>query len=343
MRAAVFHGPEQPLRLEEWPDPKPGERDILIKVVACGLCHSDLHYIDHGVKTFKTPPLILGHEASGIVVEAGSQVTTFKAGDRVLVPPVLPCKQCRNCRSGRENACEKLVMFGNDIDGAWAEYLVAPAAECFQLPVDIPLAEASIISDAVTTPFHGVRNRARVQGGETVVIYGCGGIGLNAVQVAAMLGAIVYAVDVVDEKLEWACRLGATDVINARAVPDVPKAVRRLTGGGADVAVEAIGNPKTQEQAFASLRAGGRLLLMGFNADTMALNAGRLTYREIEVIGTLGCRPVDFPIVIDLVRLGKLQVQSLVTHRFPLSDINAGLDALRSGKGIRNIVVMDEA
>lgn len=341
MRAAVFHGPGQPLSLENWPEPKLGERDILIKVAACGLCHSDLHYIDHGVKTFKTPPLVLGHEASGVVVEAGPGVKEFKPGDRVLVPPVLPCKQCRNCRSGRENACEKLVMFGNDIDGAFAEYLAAPAAECFHLPDSIPLAEASIISDAVTTPFHGVRNRARVQGGETVAIYGCGGVGLNAVQVAAMLGAIVIAVDIVDEKLEWARRLGATEVVNARQVPDVPKAIRRLTNGGVDVAIEAIGNPRTQEQAFASLRGGGRLLLMGFSAENMALNAGRTTYREIEIIGTLGCRPVDFPVVIELVRLGKLQVTPLVTGRFPLAEINAGLDELRRGKGIRNIVVME--
>lgn len=343
MRAALFHAPHQPLTIEQVPDPKPGERDILVQVVACGLCHSDLHYTDHGVKTFKPPPLVLGHEASGIVAEVGSQVKEFKVGDRVLVPPIIPCGACRNCRSGRENACDKVVMFGNDIDGAFAEYVVAPARECFHLPAEIPLVEACIISDAVTTPFHGVRNRARLQAGERVVIYGCGGIGLNAVQVAALLGGIVIAVDVVEEKLEWARRLGATEVINAREVPDVPRAVRRLTDGGADVAVEAIGNPRTQEQAFASLRAGGRLLLMGFNPETMALNAGRTTYREMEIIGTLGCRPVDFPVVIELVRRGKLQVAPLVTGRFALEDINAGFDALRSGKGIRNVVVVREA
>jgi Zn-dependent alcohol dehydrogenase len=126
-------------------------------------------------------------------------------------------------------------------------------------------------------------------------------------------------------------------------VPDVPRAIRRLTDGGADVAVEAIGRSQTQEQAFASLRSGGRLLMMGFNTESMSLNAGRTTYREIEIIGTLGCRPVDFPVVIDLAARGKLQVASLVSGRYPLSEINAGLDALRAGNGIRQIVLPKEA
>ncbi len=341
MRAAVFHAPHAPLSIEEVPLPAYGPSDLLIQVAACGLCHSDLHYIDHGVKTFKPPPLVLGHEASGTVVAAGAAVQGFGVGDRVLVPPIVTCGACRSCRSGRANVCERLKMFGNDFDGAFAEYLAAPAAEVFHLPDELPLVASSIISDAVTTPWHGVRNRARVRAGETVAIFGCGGIGLNAVQVAALLGAVVIAVDISEEKLEWACRLGAAEVVDARAVPDVPRAIRRLTDGGADVAVEAIGRPQTQEQAFASVRGGGRLLLMGFSSESMALNAGRTTYREIEVIGTLGCRPVDFPVVIDLARRGKLQVESMVTGRFPLSEINAGLDALRAGRGIRNVVVMD--
>jgi alcohol dehydrogenase, propanol-preferring len=342
MRAAVFHAPHEPLAIEEVPTPSPGPRDLLIEVAACGLCHSDLHYIDHGTKTFKPPPLVLGHEASGTVIATGAEVAGFEPGQRVLVPPIVPCNACRTCRAGRANACEQLQMFGNDLDGAFAEYLVAPAAECFTLPDSLPLAEASVISDAVTTPFHGLRNRARIQAGETVVIYGCGGIGLNAVQVAVLLGAIVIAVDLSLEKLDWARRLGAAEVIDASAVTDVPKQVRRVTAGGADVAVEAIGRSQTQEQAFASLRTGGRLLLMGFNTQSFSLNAGRTTYREIEVIGTLGCRPVDFPIVIDLVARGKLQVAPLVTGRYPLSEINAGLDALRSGRGVRNIVLPRE-
>lgn len=342
MRAAVFHAPHEPLSIEQVADPRPGERDLLIEVAACGLCHSDLHYTDHGVKTFKPPPLILGHETAGVVAEVGPAVTEFQVGERVLVPPIIPCGACRACRAGRANVCERLRMFGNDLDGAFAEYLVAPAAECFRVPDEIGLVEAAVLSDAVTTPFHGVRNRARVRAGETVAIYGCGGIGLNAVQVAALLGAIVIAVDVSEEKLEWARRFGAAETLNASAVPDIPKAVRRLTEGGADVAIEAIGHPRTQEQAFASLRGGGRLLLMGFSAEPMALNAGRTTYREIEVIGTLGCRPVDFPVVIELVRRGKLQVAPLVTGRFPLAEINAGLDALRAGQGIRNVVLPRE-
>ncbi len=341
MRAALFRAPHEPLTLERVAIPKPGPRDVLVRVAACGLCHSDLHYIDHGVKTFKEPPLILGHEASGTIVELGPEAEGFALGDRVLLPPVIPCGTCRPCRLGRGNACERVKMFGNDFDGAFAEYVVAPAAEIFRVPDELPLEEAAIISDAVTTPWQGVRNRARVQAGETVAIFGCGGIGLNAVQVATLLGATVIAVDISEEKLEWAKRLGAVETIDGRSVPDVPKAIRRMTGGGVDVAIEAIGNPTTQEQAFNSLRGTGRLLLMGFNPGTMTLNAGRTTYRDIEVIGTLGCPASEFPVVLELARRGKLQVGSLVTGRFSLEDINAGLDALRGGRGVRNIVVME--
>jgi 6-hydroxycyclohex-1-ene-1-carbonyl-CoA dehydrogenase len=339
MKAAVFDGPHQPLRLEERPTPTPGPGEILVRVAACGVCHTDLHYLDHGVPTFKPPPLVLGHEPSGHVAALGPGTNRWKEGDRVLLPAVYGCGQCRQCRLGRENICERMVMFGNHVEGAYAEYVLAPAKDALPLPPEVPLVEGAIIADATTTPYHAVVNRGRVQPGDAVVVFGCGGIGLNLVQIAAAVGAQVVAVDVVDEKLRLACEFGALATVNPRQVERLDKELRRLTGGGADVAFEAIGNPATQAQAFGAVRPGGRFVVVGFSDTPMTLETGRLMFREIEVIGSLGCRAVDYPRVIELVRQGKIRVTELVTARFALDDINLAFDRLRRGEGIRSVVV----
>jgi threonine dehydrogenase-like Zn-dependent dehydrogenase len=264
-----------------------------------------------------------------------------KEGDRVLLPAILICGQCAACRIGRENICQHMRMFGNDIDGAYAEYVKAPAKDVFILPEEIPLVEGCIIADAVTTPYHAVKNRAEVRPGDYVVVYSCGGVGLNVVQFANLAGGIVIAIDVSEEKLEWARRLGASFTLNPRQIKgEVARTVRKLTGGGADIAIEAIGNPSTIQDAFSTLHPGGRLVVVGYTDHEVALSAGRIMYREMEIRGSLGCRPVDYPRVIELVRAGRIQVSSLVTARFPLEEINAGLDALRNGRGIRSVVVM---
>jgi len=340
MRAAVFYGPHQPLRIESVPEPELGAGEILVKVAACGLCHTDLHYIDHDVPTAKKPPLILGHEAAGTVVAVGPGAASIQEGDRVLLPAILTCGECAACRYGRENICQHMRMFGNDIDGAYAEYVKAPAKDVFVLPAEIPLVEGSIIADAVTTPYHAVKNRAEVRPGDNVVVYGCGGVGLNVIQFANLAGGQVIAVDISDEKLAWARQLGAHATLNPRQ-EEVARAVRKMTGGGADIAIEAIGNPATMREAFSTLHPGGRLVVVGYSDQEVALNAGRIMYREMEIRGSLGCRPVDYPRVIELVRAGRIQVEPLVTARFPLAEINAGLDTLRQGKGIRSVVVMD--
>ncbi len=339
MKAAVFHGPDQPLKIEEVPTPKPGRGELLIKTAACGVCHTDLHYIDHGVPTFKKPPLILGHEPSGIVAGLGEGVTGFKEGDRILLPAVLTCGHCDFCRTGRENICLGMVMFGNNIDGAYAEYVLAPAKDTFHLPDEIPLEEGSIIADAISTPFHAVKNRAQVKPGDTVVILGCGGVGINLVQVAAAVGGSVIAVDISPEKLEWAKKLGADICINPKEDENWTKTVRKMTGGGADIAIEAIGNPSTIETAFNSLRSGGRLVVLGYTNKDISLNAGKIMYREMEIVGSLGCRPVDYPKLIELCRLGKIKVKELVTGRYPIEKINDAFDLLRNGKGLRSIIV----
>ncbi|MFQ6093812.1 MAG: zinc-binding dehydrogenase [bacterium] len=338
MKAAVFYGPNQPLKVQDAERPKIGPEEILVKVVACGVCHTDLHYIDHGVPTFKKPPLILGHEPSGTVEEVGDKVTNFKVGDRVLLPAVLTCGRCFYCRTGRENICQNMVMFGNHVDGAYAEYVKAPAKDAFPLPEEIPLVEGCIIADAISTPYHAVKNRGKVKPGDSVVVFGCGGVGINVVQVAAALGASVIAVDILDSKLDWARKLGAVETINPKEVEDIGKAVRKLTGGGADVAFEVIGNPATIQQAFGCVRGGGRLVVVGYTHKDISLNAGRIMFREMEIVGSLGCRPIDYPKLIEMVRIGKIKAKELVTDKFPLDQINDAFDLLRKGEVIRSVV-----
>ncbi|MFC1563708.1 zinc-binding dehydrogenase [candidate division KSB1 bacterium] len=341
MKAAIFHGTNQPMSFEDVEKPSPGADDIVVKIAACGVCHTDLHYLDHGTPTYKQPPMILGHEPSGYVAEAGSNVKKFKEGDRVLLPAVLTCGVCDFCRTGHENICNTMTMLGNHIDGAYAEYIKVPAKDICFLPDEIPLEEGSIIADAISTPFHAVKNRAQVKPGDTVVVFGCGGIGINIVQVAAAAGGVVIAVDIIDRKLEIAEKFGATITINPTKVEKLGKEIKKLTGGGADIAIEAIGRADTIQEAFGTLRKGGRLVVVGFAGENISINAGKIMFFEMEIVGSLGCRPVDYPKIIELARLGKIKVKELVTNRFPLEQINDAFDLLRSHDEnvIRSIVI----
>lgn len=326
------------MRIEEVPTPAPRAGEVLVRVAGCGVCHTDLHYLDHGTPTFKPPPIILGHEVAGTVAEAGSGVTALAPGARVLIPAVLSCGHCTFCRLGRENICERSQMLGNHIDGGYAEFVAVPAKDVVSMPEDVPLVEGSIIADAVTTPYHAVVRRGRVTPGDWVAVFGCGGVGLSLVQVAAAVGARVVAVDVKDTKLATAQRFGAAATLNAATTPKLDKAIRGLSDGGVQVAFEAVGKAATQEQALNALATGGRLVLVGYSPETLPLNAGRVMFREIEVVGSLGCRPVDYPRAIDLVRQGKVRLLDLVTHRFPLDRLGEALDTLRGGEAIRVVV-----
>jgi 6-hydroxycyclohex-1-ene-1-carbonyl-CoA dehydrogenase len=310
----------------------------VVRVAGCGVCHTDLHYLDHGTPTFKPPPVILGHEVAGTIAGRGADVADLTEGDRVLLPAVLSCGSCVMCRTGRENICENSRMLGNHIDGGYAEFIKVPARDVFRLPDDVPLVEGSVIADAVTTPFHAVVRRGQVTPGDWVAVFGCGGVGLSLVQIAAAVGARVIAVDVRDRKLDAARRFGAAAVFNAAGTPKLDKEIRGVSGGGVAVAFEAVGKAEPQQTALNCLRTGGRLVLVGYSPDTMALNAGRVMFRELDVVGSLGCRPVDYPRAIELVRQGKVKLMELVTHRFPLERIAEALDVLRSGEAIRVVV-----
>jgi 6-hydroxycyclohex-1-ene-1-carbonyl-CoA dehydrogenase len=334
----VFHGSDKGLKIEDIPVPTPKADEILVKVAACGVCHTDLHYIEHGVPTFKKPPVVLGHEASGTVEDIGADVANVKEGQRVLIPAVLTCGKCMACRWGRENICSDMRMLGNHLDGAYAEYIVVPSKDVLDLPESIPLEEATIIADAVSTPYHAVKNRAQVRPGDTVVVFGCGGVGINAVQLAAAAGGYVIAVDINERKLNWAREFGAAQTINANEVERVSKAIKKMTGGGADIAMEVIGNPHTIVEAFECVRVGGRLCVVGYTHEAISIVAGKIMFKELEIVGSLGCRPADYVPLIRLVEQGKIDVKRQVTHRFALDEIDKAFEVMKEGASLRSIV-----
>jgi Zn-dependent alcohol dehydrogenase len=297
MKAAVYHGANRPLELTEVPDPIAKRDEVVVRVAGCGLCHTDLHYLDHGVKTFKSPPLILGHEAAGTV-----------------------------------------AALGEGVDGAYAELVAVPASELIAVPDELPLERACVVADAISTPYHAVKHRGRVRAGDTVGVVGCGGVGLNVVQCAAVAGAHVIAVDINRARLDVAQRLGAVETVNPQQVDRVDKHVRALTDGGVDIAFEAIGTPETIRMAYGLLRRGGRLCVIGYSHKDATLSAARLMYYELEIVGSLGCGGGEYPEIIGLVRDGRLKLDPIVSGSLPLNDINEGFERLRKGEGIRWVV-----
>ncbi len=268
----------------------------------------------------------------------GEGVAAVAEGDRVLIPAVLSCGHCRYCRRGRANLCEHLAMLGNNIDGAYAEYVAVPAAELAPVPAALPLEQACVIADALSTPYHAVKHRGRVRPGDVVAVMGCGGVGLNVVQCATAAGGRVLAIDVNDERLALARELGAQAALNPNQYDRLDKEVRTLTGGGADIAFEAVGTPETIRAAFGLLRKGGRLCLIGFSHAEVALSAAKIMYYEMEIVGSLGCGGAEYPEILALVEAGALRLDPIVSGTVPLPRINEALDRMRRGEGVRWVI-----
>ena len=334
MKAAVFHGADEGVRVEEIPVPQVGPDQVLVKVAACGACHTDLHYIEHGVPTFKAPPIVLGHEASGIVEEVGVDVDHLSVGQRVLIPAVLTCGKCKFCRMGKENICADMKMLGNHFDGAYAEYVCVPAKDVLDLPESIPLLEASIIADALSTPYHAVKNRAQVRPGDTVAVFGCGGVGINAVQLAAAAGAYVIAVDINPKRLEMADSVGADELLDGADPHLIKKIFGETSLGGVDVVLEMSGSSHAVVNGLRCLKKGGSLISFGIPGKPVELDlANDVILPGRKIIGVVG--RLMFETWEEMQRLmdsGKLDPAPIVTHKYSLADWEPAFDTLKSGE-----------
>ncbi|MHA1333556.1 MAG: alcohol dehydrogenase catalytic domain-containing protein [Candidatus Odinarchaeia archaeon] len=337
MKAALLVKPKTPLEVKDVEIPKVNKNEVLVKVKACGICHSDLHFI-YGDRPTGKLPIILGHEAAGIVEEVGEEVTDFSKGDRVAINYYFTCGKCPYCRAGLENLCEHIIRFGMDVDGAYAEYTKVPARSLAKIDPEVSFEEAAVATDAVATPYHALKDSGNLRINDTVAIYGIGGLGINAVQIAHISGARVIAIDIVDEKLDLAKQLGADETINAKNEDPVEKIMTLTNNKGVDLAVEFIGLPKTIVQAINSVKRSGRAVLVGFSPRDIQVNPTELILKEVSIKGSRGLLHRTLIEVLTLVKEKKINLKPVITNIFSIDEINEGISQLREGKTIRSIV-----
>lgn len=341
MRAVRLIQPGQPLKNEDIHVPEVGPRDVLVRVKAAGICHSDAHY-RAGISPVRPLPATLGHEVAGVVDTIGAEVAHFQPGDRVCLHYMVTCGECNYCHAGSEQFCTSGAMIGKHRDGGYAEFIAIPARSVFTLPDAIPFEQGAIMMCSSSTSLHALR-KARLRAGETVAVFGAGGLGMSAIQLALAFGACrVFAVDVQDGKLELARQLGATPV--SAKDTDPAQEIRRLTGGrGVDVALELIGRSISMRQTVRSLAVQGRAAIAGITDGTFEIAPyEELLNREAEVIGVSDHLAQEIPLLIDCVLSGKLDLSSVVTQTVPLDAavINRVLDGLdHFGTDVRTVIV----
>jgi 2-desacetyl-2-hydroxyethyl bacteriochlorophyllide A dehydrogenase len=330
----------QPLQMRQVPPPAVGERDVLVRIKAAGICHSDVHY-RAGTSPVGPLPQTLGHEIAGVVEQVGPQVTNVKVGDRVCLHYMVTCGECYYCSTGNEQFCVQGEMLGKHRHGGYAEYIALPARGVVPLPDEVPFEHGAVLMCSSATSFHALR-KAGLKPSETVAVFGAGGLGMSAIQLARALGAWeVYAVDINQGKLEVAEKLGAVPVNATQGDPMAE--IRRLTGGrGVDVALELIGLPLTMGQAVRSLGIFGRAVIVGVSGQPFEIDSYReLIGKEAEVIGCSDHLLQELPLLLEFARRGSLDLSQVVTRTVPLDAeaVNEAMDALERFSGdIRTVI-----
>lgn len=337
MRALRYHGPRQPLRLEDVPSPQPGPGEVVVKVTAAGLCHTELHFLS-GLLNLGVAPLTLGHEIVGRIEAVGEGVPASRAGERVIVYYYAGCGSCRFCLAGEENLCDALrAEHGFITDGGFAERVRAPARNALPLPASVGDAEAAPIGCAVTTAVHACA-LAQVGLGDTAVVMGAGAVGFGLVQVARLRGARVIAVGHSEQKLARARELGAEATVRAGA-EDVPARVRALTGGrGADVVFELVATRETMGWSLAALAKRGRLLFVGYSEDDLRVHPIQLVVGEQVITASVGNTLAELRESVELVAAGR--VKTVVDRTLPLERFQEAVDALAAGGLVGRAVLL---
>lgn len=336
MRAIRYHGPKQPLRLETVPKPAPGPGEIVVRVKATGICHTELHFLS-GLLNLGVHPVTLGHEVVGVVEEQGSGVATVKEGDRVILYYYVGCGRCPHCLVGEENLCDALqAEYGFVSDGGFAEYARVPARNAVKLPESVSDEAAAPIGCGVTTAVHAAA-LARLAAGDVVLVYGVGAVGFGLIQLAKLSGAEVIAVSRTPAKLEKAAALGAAHVLNHKE-GSVAERVRELTHGhGADVVFELVATRETMTASTAALAKRGRLVFIGYSEDSYSVHPIQLVITEASVTGSVGNTLGELIRAVDLVVRGR--IQTVVDRVLPLGDFQKGIDALAAGQLIGRAVL----
>ena len=362
MKAAVLIEAGKPLQIEQINIANPGPHEVLIRTAACGLCHSDLHFIEG---TYPHPlPAIPGHEAAGIGEAVGSEVRTVKVGDAVVTCLSAFCGHCEYCVTGRMSLClggetrrrpseaPRLTRPDGSIVNqmlnlsAYAEMMLVHEHACVAIHPDMPLPQASVIGCAVTTGAGTIFNACKVTPGETVAVIGCGGVGLATINAAKIAGAgRIIAADPLPEKRAMALKLGATDVVDALA-DDAAAQIQELTKGGVDHAIEAVGRPASGTLAVKSLKRGGTATILGMMPlqHSVGLSAmDLLSGKKLQGAIMGGNRfPVDIPRLVDFYMRGLLDLDTIISETIPLERINEGFDQMKRGDSARSVIVFDQ-
>jgi len=361
MKAAIFHGPHQPLSIEDVDIDKPREREVLVRTVASGVCHSDLHFVD-GLYPFPAPA-ILGHEAAGIVDQVGSEVTYVKPGDHVICCLSVFCGYCEDCMSGHPNRCKnkaavqrpkgdtprlsqngKMIRQFADLS-TYAQNMLVHENALVKITREIPLDRAALIGCGVTTGVGAVLNTARIEPGSTVAVFGCGGVGLSAIQGARIAGARqIIAVDQFENKLAMGKKLGATHTVDA-SHSNAVEAIRDLTGGGVDYAFEAVGVAKLAEQSFECLKPGGTTTIIGMIpvGQKVEIDGAKLLYERTMQGSNMGSNRfrVDMPRYIDFYLQGRLNLDDMISKRGKLEDVNDAFASMKNGEVARTVLMFE--
>jgi len=362
MKAAVFHGPNLPLSIEDVEIDKPQDREVLIKTVASGVCHSDLHFVD-GLYPYPAPA-VLGHEAAGIIEEVGKQVTYVKPGDHVICCLSVFCGNCEQCMSGHPNRCSnkaatqrnpadkpRISQKGKPINqfldiSSYCEKMLLHENAVVKIREDLPLDRAALIGCGVTTGVGAVLNTAKIEPGSTVAVFGAGGVGLAAIQGARIAGARkIIAIDMFEGKLAMAKRLGATDTVDASSSDPVDE-IRKMTGGaGVDYSFEAIGLKKVAEQAFLAIKPGGTATVIGMIPVGQKVELDGymfLTERKLQGsnMGSNRFR-IDMPKYIDFYLQGRLNLDDMISRRGKLEDVNEAFRAMKAGEVARTVLMFN--
>lgn len=333
MKAVLFRNAQTPLQVGELASPGLKLDEVLIDIKACGICGTDVHIAKEGSIPTAFQPIALGHEPAGVIAAIGSAVTGWCVGDRVLCYPAAFCGQCPACRSGREGLCFQPEIFGIGRHGAMAMQMTAPARCLVKLPDNISFDVGAILTDAVSTPYHAVVRRARLEPGETVAVIGCGGLGTQAIRFCKLFGASrIIAIDRNPHALASAAAAGATDVIPA-GEEAIHKTVKKLSNGvGVDIAFEFIGLASTIDAAVRCLRRGGRAVVVGIGPERIELPSIRaFVGSEYELRGSMGLDMQDLKEVVALVESGKLQLDD-ATHAITLLEVDEVLTRLKEGR-----------
>ena len=334
MRAARFVGPGQPIQIQHVDDPVPGRGEVLVRVEACGICASDLHLIKGEMPPIAPLPLTMGHEASGVIAATGDDVPSWRPGDRVSLMGGRTCMRCPRCASGSLEECWNPQIMGFHYDGAWAELVAVPFFTLAAVPEGVSFEHAAIACDAVATPYAALVERAGLRPGEHVGIWGVGGLGTHAVQIARMLGAaLVVAVDPLAAARERALAVGADLALDP--AEDLVGPIRAASGGrGLDVAADMIGRASVTKQALPAMARRGRIVIVGQSFE--ALEAGPILLFSVmgtSLLGHLGYTKAHLEQVLDLIARGRLDLSASVSDRLPLERVNDGVELLASKEG----------